>query len=125
MRPNGKVAGFTLIEVLMAMAILALAGISMLRLSGDNIRNTVIIEEKMQAGWVADNELVRIRLLKKLPPTHWRKEERELAGQTWYIRFRSVKTTQDDFRAIEVEVRKSPDTQSPPLANLQTYKVQG
>ncbi len=125
MSPNRKATGFTLIEVLMAMAILAIAGISMLRLTSENLRNSGIIEEKMLAGWVADNELVAIRLLKKWPSTHWRKEERELAGRTWYVRFRSVKTTQDDFRAIDVEVRNSSDTKSPPLAIRQTYRVQG
>lgn len=125
MSPSRKVTGFTLIEVLMAMAVLALAGISMLGLSSENTRNSVIIEEKMLASWVADNKLVAIRLLKKWPPTHWQKEEQELAGRTWYIRSRSVKTTQDDFRGIDVEVRKSPNTKSPPLVTMQTYMVQG
>ena len=125
MRQKKQETGFTLIEVLMAMAILAMAGMAMLRLSGDNIRNSAIIEEKMLAGWVAENELTAIRLSKKWPKTNWRKEERELAGRTWHVRFRSVKTTQDDFRAVEVEVRDSRDTKKPALAVLQTYMVEG
>ncbi|WP_263079726.1 type II secretion system minor pseudopilin GspI [Endozoicomonas sp. Mp262] len=118
-------SGFTLIEVLMALAILAIAGMTMLRLAGENIRNTGYIEQKTIARWVADNQLTSIRLSRKWPGTHWKEARQEMTGRTWYIRYRSIKTTQDDFRAVEVEVRTSRDDKEPPLAFLQTYMVQG
>ena len=123
-KPNAH-SGFTLIEVLMALAILAIAGMSMLRLAGDNIRNTSHIEQKAIALWVADNQLTGIRLSRKWPATSWKEIQQDMAGQEWYVRYRSIKTTQDDFRAVEVEVRTSRNDKEPPLAFLQTYMVQG
>ena len=118
-------SGFTLIEVLMALAILAIAGLPMLKLSGENIRNTTHVEDKMYARWVADNQLTGIRLSRQWPPTEWKEATTTMAERKWYVRYRSVKTTHNDFRAVEVEVRNNKNDKSPPLAIMQTYMVQG
>jgi general secretion pathway protein I len=49
--------GFTLLEVLVALAIMALAFTALLRTSGLTAENSQALRLRMQAGWVAENRL--------------------------------------------------------------------
>ena len=113
--------GFTLIEVMVAMAVLAIAGMSLVGMIRENLSNSQYLAEKRPAYWVAENKITDLLLEGKWPSSQWQSEIEELAGRTWYVRSRSVKTMIDDFRAIEVEVRASRVTDSAPLAFLQTH----
>ena len=113
--------GFTLLEVMVAMAVLAIAGMSLIGIIRENLGNSQYLADKRPAYWVAENKITDIRLAGKWPAPQWAKEEQTLADQTWYVRSRSVKTMSDDFRAVEVEVRASDDVNSAPLAFLQTH----
>ncbi|WOG28333.1 type II secretion system minor pseudopilin GspI [Endozoicomonas sp. 8E] len=118
-----QVRGFTLLEVLMAMTILAIAGITVLRTSSESLDNSQYLKNKTMARWVADNELVDLYLKDQWPSQTWKKETRELADQTWHVRYRSVRTADENFRAIQVEVRLDRDEKKAALASLQTYTV--
>ncbi|WP_079253695.1 type II secretion system minor pseudopilin GspI [Endozoicomonas arenosclerae] len=118
-----RAKGFTLLEVLMAMTILAIAGITVLRTTSESLDNSQYLKNKTMARWVADNELADLYLQQQWPPQTWKKETRELADQTWHVRFRSLRTGDDSFRAIQVEVRLDRDEKKPALASLQTYTV--
>ncbi|WP_422135886.1 type II secretion system minor pseudopilin GspI [Endozoicomonas sp. ALD040] len=122
-RCSRQVRGFTLLEVLMAMTILAIAGITVLRTSSESLDNSQYLKNKTMARWVADNELVDLYLKDQWPSQTWKKETRELADQTWHVRYRSVRTADDNFRAIQVEVRLDRDEKKAALASLQTYTV--
>ncbi|CAM3438514.1 type II secretion system minor pseudopilin GspI [Parendozoicomonas haliclonae] len=114
-------AGFTLLEVLLALTILALVAIPTLQATRENIVNTHALKQKAVARWVADNEMEQIHLEGRWPGLQWSKQTREFSGQEWHVRRRSVETASDDFRMIEVDVRLSPDTTEPTLASLQSY----
>lgn len=61
--PGTTVArGFTLIEMLVALAVLGLVVIGMLNLAGESTRSALIIEEKVLAGVVAENCAVDAQL---------------------------------------------------------------
>ena len=113
--------GFTLLEVLLALALLAISGMAALSLSGETLRNTPIIEQRILAQIVADNQMMDIHLRQKWPTLNWQRTEHELAGQRWVVRYRSVKTSSNDFRAIDVEVRLGSNEASPAIASLRSY----
>lgn len=48
-------AGFTLLEMLVALSVFAMAAVALLHLSGESTRTAVIVEEQVLAGIVADN----------------------------------------------------------------------
>lgn len=52
-----KQHGFTLIEVLIALAIIAIAMTAIIKTTGDDIRTTAYLKEKTTAYWVAMNVL--------------------------------------------------------------------
>ena len=54
----GRVAGFSLIELLVAVSVFSLTVLALLNLAGENTRSAVVIEQQVLAGVVADNRAV-------------------------------------------------------------------
>jgi general secretion pathway protein I len=112
--------GFTLIEVMLAMAVFSIAGIAILGTADTNARNLGYLESKIIANWVASNQLVEATLDSSWPPKNNKKGKVELAGQEWLWQQKVIKTTDKDMRAIVMEVRL--DEQNPAaLTSLMTY----
>ncbi len=74
--------GFTLLEVLIALAILAIVMVSAIKITADNINNLWYLENKTLAAIVASNHAVQLRLATEKPETleGWD----EMAGRRWY-----------------------------------------
>lgn len=62
MRRVDRPTGFSLIEMLVAMAVFSLVALALLNLAGENTRSAVVIEERVLAGVVADNRAVEAML---------------------------------------------------------------
>tara|TARA_R110001592_G_scaffold7317_2_gene41091 strand:+ start:6950 stop:7366 length:417 start_codon:yes stop_codon:yes gene_type:complete len=102
---KSKPLGFTLIEVMLALAVFSIAGVALLSAASNNARNIGHLENKMFANWVASNQLVTASLEEKWPPKNNAKGEVELAGRAWFWQQKVIKTTDNDLRAIVMEVR--------------------
>jgi len=112
--------GFTLIEVMLAMAVFSIAGIAILGTADTNTRNLGYLESKIIASWVASNQLVEATLDNSWPPKTNKKGKVELAGREWLWQQKVIKTTDKDMRAIVMEVRleeKNPKA----LTSFMTY----
>ena len=112
--------GFTLLEVLLAMAVFAIAGVALLGAAGNNFNNLGHLEEKMVANWVASNQLVSSHLDKSWPPKDKKKGQVEMAERQWYWQQKVIKTTDKDMRAIIIEVRRAEDDKQL-VTSLMTY----
>ncbi len=112
--------GFTLIEVMLAMAVFSIAGIAILGTADTNARNLGHLESKIVASWVASNQLVEASLDTTWPPKNNKKGKVELAGQEWFWQQKVLKTTDKDLRAIVMEVRLEEKDRSA-LTSLTTY----
>lgn len=66
-RGSGTEQGFTLIEVLVALAIVAIALGSALRAVGSVAANTEALHDRLLAGWSADNRLSELHLQRAWP----------------------------------------------------------
>lgn len=115
--------GFTLLEVMLAMAVFAIAGISLLGVSDNNYRHISHLEETMFANWVASNQLVNATLSQNWPPKNNQKGEEELAGRKWYWQQKVIKTANKEMKAIVVEVRLDQDAELA-ITSLMTYIAQ-
>lgn len=60
-RRSDRVAGFTLIEVMVALAIVSIALLAALRAAGQGTGNVGELRARMLAGWVAENLLAEHR----------------------------------------------------------------
>jgi general secretion pathway protein I len=101
--------GFTLIEVMLAMAIFSIAGIALLSASDNNIKNLSHLENKILANWVASNQLVAVSLDPQWPPKNNKKGTVEMAGQEWFWLQKVIKTENKDMRSIVIEIRNKED----------------
>ena len=90
---------------MLALAVFSIAGVALLSAASNNARNIGHLENKMFANWVASNQLVTASLEEKWPPKNNAKGEVELAGRAWFWQQKVIKTTDNDMRAIVMEVR--------------------
>lgn len=111
--------GFTLIEVMLAMAVFSIVGVALVSTANTNFTNTTILEEKMLSSWLASNQLVEASLDKKWPPKN-KKGQIEFANRTWFWQQTIKKTASDDLRAIEIAIRKN-EKDEKPISSLLTY----
>jgi len=116
------VKGFTLIEVMLAMAIFAIAGTAILGTADTNLRALSKLEKTTMANWVVSNQLVEATLSQQWPPRNNKQGKVELAGIDWFWQQKVIKTTDKSMRALVMEVRLNQKDESP-LAFMMTYVV--
>lgn len=94
------VAGFTLIEVMVALTIIAISLGALLSTSGAQAVSATYLKQKTLAHWVAMNELTQLRILKSLPDVGEKKGSTEMANHEWYWIRTTKKTEQNNTRQI-------------------------
>ncbi|MCH2056647.1 MAG: type II secretion system minor pseudopilin GspI [Thalassotalea sp.] len=112
--------GFTLIEVMLAVAIFAIAGVAILGTAQNNLESLGALEQKSVAGWVAANQLTAASLNQQWPPKNNVKGKVEMAGSTWFWQQKVVRTQDNDLRQVTIEVRKNEDDKQA-LTELVTF----
>ena len=96
--------GFTLIEVLIALAVIALALLALTRTASLQVQDFDALRERTLAGWVAADVLTDTRLASPFPATGHSDGHLQLAGRNWRWT-RDVKATQDaEIRRIDILV---------------------
>lgn len=95
-----KNRGFTLIEVMVALTIIAISLGALLSTSGTQASSASYLKQKTLAHWVAVNELTQIRISKEFPDIGDKKGSTSMANNDWYW-IRTTKKTADD-NAVQV-----------------------
>lgn len=121
-KTNQRQSGMTLLEVMLALVILATAGLAVMQAASESLRNQDYLQQKTFATWVASNRLAELKIEDEWPGLNWEEEEIEFAGVIWYLRYKGVKTSNNNFRALDVEVSDTKDGQA--LGYIRTYVAQ-
>jgi general secretion pathway protein I len=96
--------GFTLIEVLVALGIVSIALVAGLQASAALTANAQRQSDVLLAHLCAENELVRMKLAKQLPPVGDAQQDCEQAGQAFTIRIKVATTPNPSFRRVDAQV---------------------
>lgn len=102
---RAAIAGFTLLEVLVALVIVALGLMAAFGQVNQSLTAASRLREKTFAHWIAVDQITRLRLLNVLPALGNSSDEIEMARALWT--YKTVVTKADDadaLRVVEVSV---------------------
>lgn len=111
--------GFTLLEILVALAVLAIALAAGARLLGQSADNTLALRERLLAQWVAEDRLARLQLERRWPALDATDGEAEMGGRRFRWREQAQATPFAQLRRVEVTVAASDNDAT--LARLATF----
>ncbi|HEY5290925.1 MAG TPA: type II secretion system minor pseudopilin GspI [Burkholderiales bacterium] len=118
----GKRAGFTLIEVLVALAIVSIALMSALRAAGQGTNNVGELRSRLLAGWVAENLLAEHRARRDWLPLGIQRGTGREGGLDFAWREEVIATPNAAFRRVDVRVFATAE-ESHSLAHLAGFII--
>lgn len=102
--------GFTLIEMLVAMAVFSLAALALLNLAGENTRSAARVETRVLGGVIAENLAVQVFVLPNPPAYGETRGETAMAGRNWRWVQTVQRTAQPGVIRIDVRVLDGAET---------------
>jgi len=110
--------GFTLIEVLAALVIVALGMLGVIEAVTQTARNGTYLRDKPLAHWIAMNLITEQRLQSSPPEVTKSSDEVEFAGQRWRWTMVVTQTQVDSLRRMDVSVRRAEAPEDSSLMTL-------
>ncbi|HEY0766722.1 MAG TPA: type II secretion system minor pseudopilin GspI [Steroidobacteraceae bacterium] len=105
MRRALRSRGFTLIEVLVALAIVTIGMAAVMGALTSSANTLSYLRDKTFAQWVALNQIANLRLSGQQPPTGNSDGDSEFAGRSWHWHQEVVGTQVPGVERIDVSVR--------------------
>lgn len=115
--------GFTLLEVMIALAILAVGLAAVVRTTSSAVGNAVYLRESTLAHWVAMNKIAEVQLQKDWPPVGVTKGTADFASHEWLWESSIIETEEPKVHRIDVSVYANKGEKEP-LAKLVAYVEQ-
>lgn len=109
-RNKFQARGFTLVEVLVALGIVAIALASGLQASAALLRNAERQSDVLLAQICAENQLISARLARQMPDVDEHHISCEQAGQVYDVVLTVQPTPNPSFRRLEAKVQKGEST---------------
>lgn len=109
--------GFTLVEVLVAVAVLAIALAGVISAMARQASNAGYLKQKTIAMWVAHNRLAELQLQGEAPETGRSDGKVEMSGAEWQWNAAVISTEDPRLRRVDIEVR-APGQKDGSLAQL-------
>jgi general secretion pathway protein I len=104
-RHRKKQLGFLLVEVLIALAILAIPLAAITRAVSQAIDTTVALRDRSIAMWVAQDRLTMHRIERDWPALKTTTGTSEMAGRSWRWQEKIISTPVVQLRRVEIEIR--------------------
>ena len=115
---GARTRGFTLIEVLAALVIVALGMLGVIQAVTQAARNGSYLREKTLAHWIAMNVITERRLLPSPPDVAETSDQVEFAGQRWRWTMQVTQTEVESLRRMDVSVTHADRPEGEALVTL-------
>jgi len=99
---TSKKQGFTLLEVLVALAVIAIGLAAVMKVSIENAENARYLRDKTLAHWVAMNVLTEIQIREESPKLD--EGTAMMAAREWVWVLKVSETMDKDLRRLDIEV---------------------
>jgi len=100
--------GFTLIEILIALAVFAVVATALITNATQNVNQTALLRDKTIAHWIAQNEMSQIRsnirVEESFPQTGTAQSEINMLYMDWLVEVEITATENDNVRRVSVDV---------------------
>ena len=113
-------SGFTLVEVMVALAIMSLVILALLKANGENARLAGALEERMLAEIAAENQMITLLLDAPFPELGKIEGETLFAGREFYWESTVSETPDPALRRVEISIRAAEDGQV--TAQITTFR---
>lgn len=100
--------GFTLLEIIIALAITALGIAAVAKATGGAVTAVAETKERMLAVWVAGNHLSELKIIRAWPAAGSYEATRTMGGRTWYLTQAVSNTGNQDVRRVDIQVYTDP-----------------
>ena len=107
-----KQRAFTLIEVLVAMTIIAVGVSALIASAGSSAWRADYLREREFGRWVASNVLTEMQAVPAWPDVGTKNTEVSMGNFQWYVRTRTQAVADADLRRLDIEVRRDKDSES-------------
>jgi len=111
--------GFTLLEVMIALAVFAITAIALLSQTSQGVSQSLYLEEKSYALWIAENTLTELRLKPEWPSLGAQEDQLSQFNRQWLIQTQVSDTGEKGLRRVDVKVARTEDSKT--LSSLQGY----
>jgi general secretion pathway protein I len=101
--------GFTLIEVMVALAIVIIAFMAMYGSMMQVVAATTLMQEKTIATWIAFDRITELRVMNEFPDDDESSGEIEMAGNDWVYSINIKATESENLRQVIVKVAPAQD----------------
>lgn len=108
--------GFTLLEVLVALAVVTIAIAALARVGGQGIDSQGQVESRTQAMWVADNLLAELRL-ERAVETGRRRGSSEMGDRDWHWEMLIQPAPGNELLRVDVAVHERAGSDDPVLTH--------
>lgn len=109
-RARQKTSGFTLVEVLVALGIVAIALLAGLQATAALTRHAQRQSDMLLGQTCAENELIKVRLTRQLPDVGDTSMACEQAGQVFTVALAVRVTPNPSFRRVDAQVFKGDES---------------
>lgn len=119
-----RARGFTLVEVMVALAVVAIALPALLVTLSQHVDATAYLRDKSLARMVAANKLEELRILSRASrqlPSGERSGVATMAGRDWYWWLDSRPTVSENLVQFEIDVAADEAQRAQPLFTLIAY----
>jgi general secretion pathway protein I len=106
-------SGFTLLEVLIALLVIALALLALMRTTAVQVHSLADLRERTLAGWLAQDVLAETRLANPLPNPGHSNGQRRFAGRDWRWEVQVQSTAVPSIRRLDVSVASAAEPRDP------------
>lgn len=124
MKNRADAAGFTLVEVMVALAVVAVALPALLMSLYQQVDSTAYLRDKSMAHLVAANKLAELRILSRAREDLLRGRDSgvmEMADREWHWWLDSQPTEVEQFYRLEISVAPDQAQQEQPLYTLVAF----
>jgi len=104
-----KLRGFTLVEVLVAMTIIAVGVSALVASAGASAWRSDYMRDREFGRWIASNALIELQVLPAWPDVGTKNTEVEMGNTTWYLKTQTQAVADPDLRRLDIQVRRDRD----------------